>query len=144
MLGYLARVGVGWGGGGAGAEPLSPGCLGAGLGCVYPGGAASARHSLRGWGGLCVVTVPNGLVRQERSVECFRQAVASWSPVSQVARWQWDESGKGGVDCSLQSLPSPRLALLSIITCPPLWWSWVSGGPPHQHPGQCQSSRKTR
>lgn len=70
-------MGVGWGlgwGGGARAEPHSSGCLWAGLGLVYPGGAASAQHLHCRWGGLCVVEVPNRLVRQEQGTECFREA----------------------------------------------------------------------
>lgn len=131
MLGHLAwsggRVGVGMGGVGPGLNPtLLAACGRAWAVCILVGPHLPSTHTA---GGEAFVWLrcPAGWCGRSKVRSVSGRPVASWSPVSLAARCQWDESGKGGMDGSLQSLPSRRLALLPITTsCPPLWWSWVS------------------
>ena len=60
----------------------SPSCKGVVMDCVHPGVG-------------CISPVFDP---QEGSPIVVRKAVANWSPQSQPAQWQWDESGTGYVD----------------------------------------------
>ena len=105
-----------WGGSGAikGGHlvrtPLSKLSMGGDGLCPPWCGTASTQYSTHRKGCLFVIKIPNGLgiawvVQQElRKQECFRKAEAKWSPRSQVAEWQWDEGGKGRMDCILHSM----------------------------------------